>query len=336
MSDPISLESILQNRAATEACKACAFLSNYVAMKNYLTRDYYPWIQANCQWYTDHGSKHVDSVMHTTSHLLSNAPQDGLNCLDVYLLLTSIIWHDVGLLAGRADHARETEVFINKVREICFPDPTIHRLVCQIVRAHSGHEGWSFLQQSEPISPCTHKSCIVYPQSLAAILRFADEASETRTRISASLLERVPPEQKIYWEYAHSVTASTPEPARRRLLLAIELQRADAVKRLPCPKHLRDRADGDGNIAVIQYVVCRIEKLNNERAYCFPYLTRYADIRTIDVRLQVCDGTESAICLDFTLGDGGMTGCDYPDIEMYSRFFDIYPQLIPAKLVGGS
>jgi len=338
MSTERSLESLLRDKATAPDCQQCTLWTNYTATKNHLAQYYYPWVQANAPWFTDHGQKHVDSVIHTAGQLLSAFPESALSCLDLYILLTATIWHDVGIVCGRAGHAREVQQFIDKVREFCFLDPALYRLVCQVVRAHSGREGWSSLQSSEPVTACTHKTCTVYPQSIAALLRFADDASETRTRISPPLLESVPIQQRIYWAYAHSITASKPEPepARKRLLLAIELQRAAATERFPCPRDYLVRADKSKRISLIEYLVCRLERMNNERAYCFPYLTRYADIRTIEVRIQVCHGTDSESIEDIVLGDGGLSQSAYPAIPLFDRFFEAHPQLTPSRLEGGT
>lgn len=333
MAKTTSLEAILRKGTEGPECQRCSYLANYLSMKNYLAEQYYPWIQANCPWFTDHGEKHVASVIQTVEHLLSG--RKDVSCLDSYLLLASIIWHDVGMLATRANHARQAETFIDRVRTAFFPDQTLYRLVSQITRAHSGRDGWSFLQPSEEVAPCSHKTYTVYPQSLAALLRFADETSETRTRISLALLPNVPQEQQIYWEYANGITASKPEPARRRLLLAIELQRTAAVRRFPCPSDVHDRADSEGNVSLIEYVVCRVEKMNNERAYCFPYLTRYADIMSIEVRLQIYEGTDAKFVGEISFGDGGMSSSDYPVIRLFNQFFLAYPQLEPGNLEGG-
>lgn len=334
MSNLQSLEERLESMTAKPKCNACTFSSTYLAMKKYLAKDYYPWVQAECPWYTDHGQKHIESVLHTCEHLLSATADDELTCLDVFLLLSAIIWHDVGLLAGRSNHAGNAQIFIDKVRDFCFADSAIYRIVAAIVKAHSGNEGWLSPTQSEIMQPCSHQTCTVYPKSLAALLRFADEVSESRTRIQPSLLPRVPSEQRIYWEYANSIMASIPEPNRKRLFLAIDLQRSDAMKRWPCPPDVLSHADAAGTIALIEYVVCRLEKMNNERAMCFPYLARYADVMTIDVRMRVFEGMENLVEQEFILGGGGLGDKTYPAIGIFDHFFKAYPQLKPESLEG--
>lgn len=337
MANSLSLEDLLRDKASAHSCANCAFWDNYAAMKKYLATNYYPWIQANSPWFTDHGEKHVDSVIHATNQMLAGREAE-LSCLDAYLLLVAIIWHDVGMVSIRSGHAKQVQVFIDKVREFCFPDQSIYRLVTLITRAHSGRDGWDLLDNSEQVSPCTHQTCTVYPRSLAAVLRFADEASEARTRISPVLIPQVPLPQRVYWEYAHAITASTPEPARQRLVLAIELQRSAAADRFPCPSGdgVASHADADGTISLIEYIVCRLEKMNNERAYCFPYLTRYADIRNIEVRIRVCEGVDCHSIDGILIGDDGLSKAGYPSIELFSRFFEAYPQLVPTALVGGT
>jgi hypothetical protein len=264
--------------------------------------------------------------------LLSGAPKDSLNCLDLFLLLSAIIWHDVGMVATRSNHAAAATSFISRVRESFFPELPFYRLVSLMTRAHSGNEGWASLQSSEEVAACTHNTCTIYPQSLAAMLRFADEISETRTRISPVLLKDVPDANRLYWEYANCITASKPEPVRNRILLSLEVQVQSALARYSCPTELSSRADQQGKISLIEYIICRLEKMNNERVYCFPYLTRYANIRSIEVRLQICQDADCQIFDDIVIGDGGLADAGYPNVQFFDHFLEKYPALTPASL----
>jgi hypothetical protein len=301
-------------------------------MRKYLAEHYYPWVQAKCPWFTDHGENHVQSVTHATNLLLSEIPDGTLSCLEAFILLSAIIWHDVGMVANRSGHAKAARTFIEKVRDFCFPDPTLVRLVTLIINAHSGKDGWAALQLSEAVAACPHNTPTIYPKALAAIIRFADEISETRTRISTPLLKKVPKPHRLYWEYANCVTASQPDPKRRWILLSLEVQTKSALQRYPCPKDFAARADGKGTISLIEYIVCRLEKMNNERVYCFPYLTRYAHIGSIVIRLQICQGVKCEVLDDIVLGEGGLADAGYPNIQLYDRFFENYPALAPASL----
>jgi hypothetical protein len=166
-------------------------------------------------------------------------------------------------------------------------------------------------------------------------VRLADEVSESRDRISYDLIEQVPEEQRIYWEYANVVSASIPEPARERLVVGIELQRNVATQRFRCgAASLKERTDAEGRMSLIEYVLCRLEKMNNERAYCSPEFGRYCAIREVEARFMICDGVgRIENCeLSITLGDAGLGGEGYPSIPVFVSFFEQHPDWHPDRL----
>lgn len=334
-----SLESRLQILTTKKDCAdCCALWEQYRTMKDYLRKNYYPWVQASCPWFTDHGEKHVASVRSVSDQLLEPALRNNdasLNCLGIYLYLCAIIWHDVGMVSSRSGHAKEAEVHIQKVRELCFPDPSMFRLVSQIVHAHSDNDRDDVLlglsTQEDLTPPCAKHTQTVLPQALAAVLRYADEISENHTRVGAAIIGSVPSPSRIYWDYATAISATKPEPERQRTVVTVELQRVDAAKKYECPKKCAMHADGEGKITFIEYLVCRLEKMNRERLYCFPYFTRYATMHTIEVRMKVCNGTD---CKSYTfdLHDGGLKKGGYPETSIFGDFFARFPELEPTAI----
>jgi hypothetical protein len=259
-------------------------------------------------------------------------PNKALNCMDYFILLTSIIWHDVGMVSKRTGHAKEALVFIDKVRELCLYDQTIHRVITEIIQAHSGTNGFDTPGLNQECSPCSKHTCTIYPKAIASVLRFADEVSENRTRISIPLLKSVPADKRIYWEYANAITAAKVEPTRNRILIIVEMQREDALQEHKCPDEFSKYAHADGKISLIEFFICRLEKMNNERIYCFPYLTRYALITQIEVQLKVCEGVKCEKYDGIILGEGGLGEAQYPELTFFQDFFKSYPKLNPENL----
>src|SRR6185436_10614144 len=107
--DQPSIEEELRSRARPGS-DAEDFHARFINMKTYLTSNYYPWIQANCPFFTDHGELHIHSVIQTASQLLApllaNREKSELTDLDLFLILASILWHDVGNVYGRSGHAK--------------------------------------------------------------------------------------------------------------------------------------------------------------------------------------------------------------------------------------
>ena len=323
-----SLEEALVSLAETDQ-DAQQLLPRYMAMKQYLKKEYYPWIQAQCPYYTDHGSGHVNSVILTASRLLErHLKQDrlGLQAIDVFLLLVAILWHDVGNAMGREGHAQRISAMTSVIKRLGFPDPALHRIVLEIAQAHTGRDG---LTNARMETDCVVVNTFtVYPRALAAIVRFADEISENRSRISLALMPNVPPESQIYWQYANCITAARPDPSRERVILSIEVPDGSAVERFLCPKELSNRADSSKNISLVEYLILRLEKMNNELAYCEPeFRSRYASIREILVRLSILADTHPLpnYELEFALAGNGLAHTSFPSIEVFDQFFEKYP-----------
>jgi len=102
------------------------------------------------------------------------------------------------------------------------------------------------------------------------------------------------------------ITASRPDPTRERVVLTIEVPDSAAPQTFPCPKELQHRADSSKYMSLIQYLISRLEKMNNERAYCEPDFRRYLTVREISVRLSIMAETQllNGYQMEFAL-----TGC---------------------------
>lgn len=333
-----SLEQELNKRA--QKCKFAAQMNrSYLLMKDHLETNYYGWIQANLPYFTDHGKHHIDSVIHTAGNLLGRTilkREETFSSLDIFLTLSAIIWHDAGMVFRRSGHQLLLTQLMAKIRELAFPDPSVFRLVNDIVKAHTGDQGLSI---PDPDYTCTYApkaTYTVFPRSLASILRFADEVSENRTRISPAVLPHVPKGNQIFWQYAAAISSSVVDPARNRVVITFEPQASSLKQRYNCSE-FATRRDAAGTISLLEYIVCRLEKVNNERVYCGRYLARYSDIRELVVRIAVFDGDTKVPgydSLEFTVRDGGLTNDSYPLVPFFDNFFAANPTWNPAAVLG--
>lgn len=331
MADEVSLEVELERRWTANE-DPVGLWPCYQAMKAYLSREYYRWIQANCPYYTDHGDQHIKSVIQAGSGLLSQqldgTRRNDLTTLDLFLLLSGILWHDVGNVLGRSGHAKRVAEMTEEIKKLGFPDLQVHRLVVEISKAHSGMDGLTIPRVEEHCGKYT-----VYPKALAAIVRFADEISEDRLRVSGTLLPHIPEHHKIFWEYASCISASRPDPARGRIIITVEVQIDKTMTTFPCKEFPR-RSDGAGKIPLIEYLLCRLEKMNNERFYCNQAFARYLSIRELEARFTILKGTERVQGYELTaiFGDYGLSQSAYPDIKIFDEFFRQYPDWRVARL----
>jgi len=336
MSDILPLEAALEARAKTDE-DAKAFWHHYNSVKIYLAKEYYRWIQANLPFFTDHGEQHIQSVIQVASLLLSkHLNPDGksqLSSLDIFLILSGILWHDVGNVYNRSEHSQLVAEMTEKIKTLIFPTLQIHRLVDEISKAHSGKKGLNIPRLDEYCAT-SNQNYEVNPRALAAIVRFADEVSENHSRISRALLPKIPDENRIYWEYANCISASTPEPERFRVVVTVEIQRDKAIGKFICHE-FPNRVNGTGQIPLMEYILSRLEKINNERAYCAPQFSRYVSIQEIIARFTILHGTERVNNYDMlqvVFGDCGLSQDSYPKIQIFEEFFRCYPNWKPENL----
>lgn len=337
----ITLENALEEIARNNE-NAQNFLDLYRTSREYLEEEVYPWVQSNCPWYTDHGEQHIESVINQASRLLQNElrdPDEGdLNELDIFILLTGILWHDVGMIVDRSEHEDISTEMSERFRDLAFPSTGVKGTVDDIIKAHRKKVGLHIPKKDASFN-INGQVYQVYPKSLAGILRFADEISETQQRVSGDtwIRKSVPEESKIFWRYAQSIQACYPDLNGNSICLEIEVMFDKATYKHPCPDPFQDRANNNGEISLIEYIICRLEKMVNELAYCERYFNRYVEIRKINMNITVRDDEDGTPIADTeeSLGHTGMESRgSYPNVDVYRSFFDQYSDWKPDQLSG--
>jgi len=332
-----SLEKELERRGKLDP-EAKGLWHQYNAVKGYLSKEYYPWVQANCPYFTDHGELHIGSVILTAGHLVSRRLKckgsERINSVDIYIILSAILWHDVAMVHGRTNHAQRVGEISEEIKKLAFPNPDFHRIITQISKAHAGNGQDEGLNIPKSEEDCTVTEIYtVFPKALAAVVRFADEISENHNRISQALLSKVPNENKIFWEYASCISASRPEPERERVVITYTIPHDKVIEEFTCvefPNH----CNANGKISLIQYIICRLEKINNEREYCSREFSNYTKIRQIHARFRITKGVQllKNYELEIIFSDSGLQGTKYPQIDIFEKFFAENPKWQPNNI----
>jgi len=329
-----SLEQELDRRAQDGDNDAIEFFRLHGATKTYLSRAYYPWIQAKCSYFTEHGEPHINAVIQAASHMLEAylRPNSalGLSTLDIYLILTSILWHDVGNVTGREGHADKVTELSNEIRTLAFPNLVVSRMVSSIVKAHGGRNGLTIPRTDQAVAT-HHANYNVFPKALAAIVRLSDEVSENHNRVDPAMLPHIPAENRIFWEYANCIPYAAVDPSRERIVVEVALPEDRASQRYLCPEPVPGK-DESGYITLIEYVLYRLEKMNNERIYCAREFGRYLACREVHVRFAIHDEAADVMSTSVVFGDGGVRKDDYPDVRVASAFFEEHPNWAPERL----
>jgi len=249
--------------------------------------------------------------------------------LDIFLVLSGVIWHDVGLVYGRSNHPDVSKI-TDQVKIMAFGDPDIHRFVDEISLAHAGRDGLRVPQRREQYSTA-NETYTVFPKALAALVRFADEISENRSRISQTILQAgIPSQNRIYWEYANCISGSFAEPEKERIRLNVSVPSDKVKTEFEC-NDFPTRCD-NSKITLIEYLVCRLEKMNNERAYCGPEFERLVRIKQIVAYFKLLQGTRRLEDHDIriVMGDSGLRRTGYPAIKIFDEFFNRHQEWNPS------
>lgn len=281
---------------------------------------------------TDHGPKHIATVIERASSLLCH-PEEAfpkLTAYEVYILLLAIHFHDVGNIFGRARHeARHADVMDR------FTDHLGHEMVekqaiLRIARAHGGSingnkDTISRLRRVEPVL-----GKVVRYQTLAAILRFADELADDSHRASriGNLLGIIPEGSEVYHAYARSLHSVMVNPGERRVALHFCFLKDEATRTFG-----KNGAGGQiEQVFLLDEIFERSKKMHFERKYCMKFTHDLVQIDAIDVKIEVYQDQHSVEpCVEpvgYRLEEAG-----YPDTDGV-EFVDLCPtvQLDGTKL----
>lgn len=227
---------------------------------------------------TDHGPEHIKAVIVRASELL--AAQGDLTPYEVYLLLVAIHLHDVGNLFGRDTHELNSEDVIKRLGLLMGEHQVEKNAIFQIAQAHGGSiagdkDKLSDLQSSEAVLGQP-----VRAQRIAAILRFADELADERSRAAGFLLQmsKINPTSEIYHKYAHSLQSVMVDAKGGAVSLHFDMPVDDAC---------RTFGKGDKQAYLLDEIYERTMKAHRERMYCMRFLRPQVAIERIDVQIKV-------------------------------------------------
>lgn len=262
-----------------------AIQSGAVSVSNIL--DQYPIVCLN-----DHGINHIKHVLLRAEDILTKSSfLEELNSYEVFILLCSILVHDIGNLQGRDNHEMQINGFINSKCKDILPDSVERRQIARIATVHGGQLDGNKDTISKLEKETVLNNYQIRSQFLAALLRFADEVADDKTRASTVLIEEnlLPPESKIYHQYSKSLHSV--EVIGEKSCIYIKLTFALSV----------DEAQTkfttfSGDKYLLDEIYDRTIKMEKERIYCNQFLRPNIYIDRIEVEINIFD--ESDIWID--------------------------------------
>lgn len=293
------------------------YISCYKTFKSFLTTEVHPLIASEIVrngeniLLNDHGENHVRMVIDRVSKLLRGTSLT-LTPYEIFILLISIQIHDAGHIvnASRKTHASDTQPLLDKLdKNIISPQEKM--LIKNIVRTHGGKEDLISTNLQQEIMISNEK---IRPQLLAALLRFADELADDRTRGYKYLCEKqsIPDNSIIYHVYSLSLDSVNIDLKGHEVSLNFYIDRENLLKKYNHP----NKKDG---AFLIDEILERVSKTYMESIYYNRFVDQELKIFSINVSIKFLDSNTCEYFqeeLKFKLEDRG-----FP--SMHSSIFEL-------------
>jgi len=269
---------------------------------------------------TDHGPEHIQMVIRYAYELIKdNFSQitnrndhdehdinlrQRLKGYEIYILLLSIHFHDVGNMFGRNEHEKKIDEIMQDLGEKIPLDNAEKRMVRDIASAHGGFvdDDKNNKDTLKPLlSSDKYGRLPVRHTLIASILRFADELSDDRTR--ANRFAEIDEKNIKYHEYSKS-------------LYPIEFKHNTIAFEYDIPYNLlTDKIkSAQGEIYLYDEILNRLIKCMCELEYCRKYSDGFIIITTLYITINILQQQYQTRCektLKFELRVSG-----YPDIKI--------------------
>ena len=264
----------------------------------------------------DHGEDHVRVVIIRAKELIDLIKYEKLTPYEAYILLVSILIHDIGVRHGRKNHESKAREVIMSLNLNIGDDKIERECIFDIAWAHGGEEKDKITRFSDDMILGNK----VRKRMLSAILKLADELSDGRFRCSKDLLKSgaLPEGSKIYHQFSyslHSVSISGDT-----ILFAFELDENDTKKMF--------KKKGK-SIFLLDEIYERTFKTHLERMYCNRFLTPEINIHQIKVSICIWLNAlnENLKNIEHSISYSLGSEIGYPDIDP-NDIFRICPHLL--------
>lgn len=219
---------------------------------------------------TDHGPVHIKDVLDNAFELLG-ADISELNAMELYCLIMSIIFHDVGIFFDRDKHRKLISPIYDKARPSNGGNEEAEEkgIILNICEAHCGKHADGTTKDTllEVMEYGKLERQKIRPKILAPILRLADELAEGEQRTSYYMIKKQGYSQDSmdYHKYANSTKVDIDRGEGRICLtynIKLKLSENDSDPGIILLEELEN---------FLPFVYGRAVKLNQERQYAKHY-----------------------------------------------------------------
>lgn len=254
---------------------------------------------------TDHGIEHIRSVIAHARDILTDPMQ--LTGYEIYLLLISIHFHDVGNIQGREQHEEKIVDIIEELGSNLPLDNAEKSFVTAIATAHGGYvDGDKDTIRAINVDTL-YDGVQIRCKLLASILRFADEISDDLRRANFPGVS-VPVKNQAYHEYS-------------RALDPISIKGETLIMHFRIPYDMTQNKIGkdDNSVYLYDEILERIAKCMRELEYCRKYACGMIQLSTMNVTIDFLNKGSKFQSKDSSFFRLTLHG--YPD-KLHSSVFD--------------
>jgi hypothetical protein len=295
------------------------YYDRFKGVSDYLNADVHPEVEKlailiDGGLLTGHGPDHIKTVIRRASELIGS-PKEKLSGYEVYILLLAIHFHDVGNAFGRAGHEQNNFDVMNKCKGLLGNDSIEMRVIQRVAEAHGGSDKDKISRL--PVDQALNNKA-VRMQKLAALLRFADELSDDKSRANRFALDlgKIPTESEVFHKYAFHLHSVSIEPLGRAVNLDFEFTESVAMTKF---------GKLTTKVFLLDEIFARTMKMHLEGIYCMRFLRDIAPIDKINVHIDIFDNeykeAQPRRSINYQLKETG-----YPESSRHN-IFKICPEL---------
>lgn len=307
------------------------YVTRYKHYRSLLNRWIHPFVEKGAMivdggCLNDHGPTHIGKVIFNATQLIKS-PNCELSEYEVYILLMSIHLHDVGNIFGREKHEINSVEVMRKIGSEAGSDRIEWDYIFDIAEAHGGHP-------KDKITSLTTEQLLNFPirrSFLAAILKFADELSDDRTRANRfqQQCNILPIGSEIYHMYSYCLHSVQVDLAAKQVKVFFDVEEQVLHEEFTVIKRSSNGRKIKKKILLLNEIYERTFKMHTERMYCMRFLRPSIEIDKIRVSITITLNKTNPLnnkrikkYISYDLGEVG-----YPDGAGTDGVFSIIPEL---------
>lgn len=301
------------------------YWKRFQAIEDYLNTHVHKFVNAGAMigdggCLTDHGPDHIRTVIQRASEM-ARAERFTLEPYEVYLFLVAAHVHDVGNIFERNAHELRAEDVWAKLGSLMGEERPELKAIDAIAAAHGGSIEGDKDKIGRLLTEDFVMGITIRPRVIAALLRFADELADDRSRAARILLEldKVPPSSQVYHQYAHALHSVIVRVPGDSLELRFDMTREGGSEKY---------GKGRRRVYLLDEIFERTLKMHTEQMYCMRFLRPDISIDKIGVKIEIFGPrySGSPVVISYNLKESG-----YPEL-VGQTIHSLCPELCGHKV----